>query len=227
MVLVVAIVGLLASWSSTGYIDTELATGHTTPAGARLFGALVPLFVAAMLLALLAGNAGGHVGRDRGHHRRDRVPRRSPPQPRVARSVLEVRDHRIGRSSSLAFLGTVVLAYAARAAGATSADALNWDTLTAIGGRSGPGDGMRLAGRSVAPRLRHQGRPRAHAHVAPRRAQPGPRPRLRADVRGAARRRVLGDLAVQDRHRRRAPARATCADCSSSWRSSPSPSPRR
>ena len=161
---------------------TELATGHTTPGGARLFGALVPLFVAAMLLALLAGNAGGDVDRDRGHHRRDRVPRRSPPQSRRRskrpgstsssdRSVIVTRVPRHGRPRLRGTRrrrdqrGRAQLGHAHR----------HRRTLG-----SGHGTSRR---RSVAPRLRHQGRTRAHAHLAARRAQPGPRPRLRADVR--------------------------------------------
>ena len=144
MVLVVAIVGLLASWSSTGYIDTELATGHTTPAGARLYGALVPLFVAAMLLALLAGNAAVTWIAIEGTtvataflvgHRRNRASLEASWKYVIIGSV----------GLALAFLGTIVLAYAARAAGATSANALNWDTLTAIGGRLDPAT-ARLAG---------------------------------------------------------------------------------
>jgi hydrogenase-4 component F len=144
MVLVVAIVGTLAVWSSIGYIDDELATGRTTPAGARLFGALVPLFVAAMLLALLAGNAAVTWVAIEGTtvataflvgHRRNRASLEASWKYVIIGSV----------GISLAFLGTIVLAYAARAAGATSADALNWDTLTALGGRLDPA-AARLAG---------------------------------------------------------------------------------
>jgi hydrogenase-4 component F len=46
---------------------------------------------------------------------------------------------------ALAFLGTVVLAYAARAAGVHSSDALDWDTLATIGSRLDPSV-ARLAG---------------------------------------------------------------------------------
>ena len=201
MVLVVAAVGLLAAWSATGYINTELANGHTSLGGARLFGSLVPMFVATMLLALLAGNAAiSWVAIEGttiatvflvGHHRT----RRS-----LEASWKYVIIGSVG--IALAFLGTVVLAYAARAAGVPSADALNWDTLTTVGARSRPSDGA-PCGRLVAPRLRHQGRPGTDAHLASRRAQPSTRTRVRAHVRGAARGGVLGVLTTQGRDRRR------------------------
>ena len=144
MVLVVAAVGLLAVWSTTGYINTELANGHTSLGGARLFGSLVPMFVATMLLALLAGNAAiSWVAIEGttiatvflvGHHRT----RRS-----LEASWKYVIIGSVG--IALAFLGTVVLAYAARAAGVPSGDALNWDTLTTVGAHLDPAT-ARLAG---------------------------------------------------------------------------------
>jgi hydrogenase-4 component F len=144
MVLVVAIVAVLAVWSSIGYIDTELADGHTNAAGARLFGVLLPLFVAAMLLALLAGNAAVTwiaieattvataflVG-----HRRTRASLEASWKYVIIGSV----------GLALAFLGTIVLAYAARAAGAPSGDALSWATLGSVAGRLDP-SAARLAG---------------------------------------------------------------------------------
>jgi hydrogenase-4 component F len=144
MVLVVAIVAVLAVWSSVGYIETELRAGHTNRAGARLFGVLLPVFVAAMLLALLAANAAVTwiaieattvstaflVG-----HRRSRASLEASWKYVIIGSV----------GIALAFLGTIVLAYAARAAGAPSADALNWATLGTVAGRLDPG-AARLAG---------------------------------------------------------------------------------
>ncbi len=144
MVLVVAIVAVLAVWSSIGYLDLELVAGETNPAGARLYGVLLPLFVAAMLLALLAGNAAVTWVAIEGTtvataflvgHRRNRHSLEASWKYVIIGSV----------GISLAFLGTIVVSYAARAAGAGSADALNWSTLTAIGGRLDPG-AARLAG---------------------------------------------------------------------------------
>lgn len=144
MVLVVAAVGLLAVWSAIGYIDTELAHGHTSAAGARLFGSLLPLFVATMLLALLAGNAAVSWVAIEGTtittvflvgHRRSRASLEASWKYVIIGSV----------GIALAFLGTIVLAYATRAAGVPSADALNWATLTTVGGRLDPAT-ARLAG---------------------------------------------------------------------------------
>jgi hydrogenase-4 component F len=144
MVLVVTAVALLASWSSIGYIDTELAYGHTTPAGARLFGTLLPLFVATMLLALLAANAAVTWVAIEGTtvataflvgHRRSRLSLEASWKYVIIGSV----------GIALAFLGTVVLAFAARAAGLASVHALDWEALTAVGGRLDPAS-ARLAG---------------------------------------------------------------------------------
>ena len=57
------------------------------------------------------------VGRHRGHHDRHRVPGRPSPQPRRGGGRLEVRGDLLGRRSRIAFLGTVLLYYAARHAG--------------------------------------------------------------------------------------------------------------
>lgn len=144
MVLVVAIVAVLAVWSAIGYIDAELAQGHTSAAGARLFGALVSLFVATMLLVLLAGNAAVTWVALEGTtvataflvgHRRSRNSLEASWKYVIIGSV----------GIALAFLGTVVLAYAARAAGVEGADALDWETLTAVGARLDPA-AVRLAG---------------------------------------------------------------------------------
>ncbi len=113
MVLLVAGIALLAIWSAIGYIDTELALGHTNPAGARLFGVLLPLFVATMLLALLAGNAAVTWVAIEGTtvataflvgHRRNRASLEASWKYVIIGSV----------GIALAFLGTIVLAYARR-----------------------------------------------------------------------------------------------------------------
>ncbi len=225
MVLVVAIVGLLAVWSSIGYIDTELATGHTTPAGARLFGLLVPLFVAAMLLALLAGNAAVTWVAIEGTtvataflvgHRRNRASLEASWKYVIIGSV----------GISLAFLGTIVLAYAARAAGGTSAQRARLDHTHRARRKAGSRGGA-PGGRPAPPRLRHQGRARADAHLAARRAQPGTRAGLRADVgRACSPSRSRCCCASRSSSTPRS-APPTCVDSSSRRRCSHWPSPRR
>ncbi len=58
MLIVIGIVGTLATWASIGYIDAELARAYTDMRGARLYGVLTPAFMAAMVLAVCANNIG-------------------------------------------------------------------------------------------------------------------------------------------------------------------------
>jgi len=130
MLLVVGTVGTLATCAGIGYIETELARGHTSPAGAHLYGTLVPAFLAAMALAVLANNVGiiwvaveattvitaFLVG-----HRRNRAALEATWKYVVICSV----------GIAIAFLGTVLLYFAARHAGASSSRALDLDVLTA------------------------------------------------------------------------------------------------
>ena len=58
MVLTIGLVALLATSYGVAYVRAELDGGHVTPAGARTYGVLVQVFVAAMLAAVLAGNLG-------------------------------------------------------------------------------------------------------------------------------------------------------------------------
>jgi hydrogenase-4 component F len=58
MLLVIGTVATLACLASIGYIDTELADGHTSPKGARLYGLLLPVFLAAMTLSVMAMSIG-------------------------------------------------------------------------------------------------------------------------------------------------------------------------
>ena len=58
MLLVIGGVAVIATWAGVTYIEDELIAGHTDARGARLYGVLVPLFLAAMVLAVLAGNLG-------------------------------------------------------------------------------------------------------------------------------------------------------------------------
>jgi hydrogenase-4 component F len=128
MLLVMGTVGTLATWASIGYIEAELRDGHTDRQGAHVYGVLLPLFLAAMALAVLANNIGVMwvaieattvataflVG-----HRRTRAALEATWKYVVICSV----------GIALAFLGTVLLYFVSLHAGASSAHALDIDTL--------------------------------------------------------------------------------------------------
>jgi formate hydrogenlyase subunit 3/multisubunit Na+/H+ antiporter MnhD subunit len=144
MLIVIGIVAMLASWASIGYVNAELAHDHTDPRGARVYGALTAAFLAAMVVAVCTNNIGviwvaieattvitaflvGHRG---------------------TRGALEATWKYVVICSvgiAIAFLGTVLLYYAAEHAGAPAAAALNLDVLTAHAGGLNP-DITRLAG---------------------------------------------------------------------------------
>ena len=131
MVLVISIVALLASWSATGYIRSELADSHATPEAARLFGLLVPAFIASMVLAVLAANLGimwvaieGTTIATTflvGHHRN--------------RASLEASWKYVMVGSVgivLAFLGTVLLSYATQHVGHGAGSTLDWEAMRGV-----------------------------------------------------------------------------------------------
>jgi hydrogenase-4 component F len=144
MLIVIGVVGTLATWASIGYVDAELAHGHTDTRGARLYGILTPAFLAAMVLAVCANNIGivwvaieattvataFLVG-----HRRTRTALEATWKYVVICSV----------GIAMAFLGTVLLYFAARHADAPAAQALGLDVLAAHAGSLDPGV-ARLAG---------------------------------------------------------------------------------
>ncbi|MCY7289937.1 MAG: hydrogenase [Cryobacterium sp.] len=143
MLIVIGTVGTLATWASIGYIDDELARGHTDQKGANLYGVLVPIFLATMALAVLANNIGVMwaaieattvataflVG-----HRRTRTALEATWKYVVICSV----------GIALAFLGTVLLYFVSLHAGASSGEALDIDVLLAHAARLDP-DVTRLA----------------------------------------------------------------------------------
>ena len=125
MLLGVAAVALLACWASPAY----LAAGHTDSRQARWYGILLHLFIAAMATAVLAGNLGVlWVDVEAttivtaflvGHHR--------------SRSALEAAWKYVvicSAAIAIAFLGLVLLYYAAQHAGLSAGQALDWATLT-------------------------------------------------------------------------------------------------
>ncbi|OBH51133.1 proton-conducting transporter membrane subunit [Mycobacterium sp. E2479] len=144
ILIVIGTVATLATWASIGYLDAELAHGHTDQRGARVYGALTAAFLAAMVVAVCANNIGVTwiaieattvitaflVG-----HRRTRTALEATWKYVVICSV----------GIAIAFLGTVLLYYAAQHAGAPAAAALNLDVLTAHARVLNP-DIARLAG---------------------------------------------------------------------------------
>ena len=144
MLIVIGVVGTLSTWASIGYIDAELDHGHTDSRGSRVYGALTPAFVAAMVLAVSANNIGVTwvaieattvitaflVG-----HRRTRTALEATWKYVIICSV----------GIAVAFLGTILLYFAARHAGAASPHALDLDVLIAHASELDPGV-TRLAG---------------------------------------------------------------------------------
>jgi hydrogenase-4 component F len=125
MLLGVSAVALLACWASPAY----LSAGHTSARRARWYGILLHLFIAAMASAVLAGNLGIlWVAVEAttivtaflvGHHR--------------SRTALEAAWKYVvicSAAIAIAFLGLVLLYYAAKHAGLSGEDALDWATLT-------------------------------------------------------------------------------------------------
>jgi hydrogenase-4 component F len=125
MLLGVAAVALLACWASPAY----LAAGNESRRRTRWYGILLHLFIAAMVTAVLAGNLGIlWVAIEAttivtaflvGHHR-DR------PALEAAWKYVVICSAAI----ATAFLGLVLLYYAAKHASLPGEDALDWATLT-------------------------------------------------------------------------------------------------
>ncbi|MGV8976697.1 MAG: proton-conducting transporter membrane subunit [Cellulomonas sp.] len=143
MLLVIGGVALIATWSGVGYIDQELAAGHTDARGAGRYGLLVPMFLAAMVLAVLASNLG--------------VLWASIEATTIVTAFLV--GHRGGRKAveatwkyviicsvgiALAYLGTVLVYYASQHSGMRSQGSLDWTVLLAHADRLDPGV-MRIA----------------------------------------------------------------------------------
>lgn len=143
MLLVIGGVAVIATWAGVSYIEQELAAGHTDARGARLYGVLVPLFLAAMVLAVLASDLGVLwaaveattivtaflVG-----HRRSRASLEATWKYVMICSV----------GIALAYLGTVLVYYASRQAGVGGHGSLDWTVLVAHADQLDPGV-MRVA----------------------------------------------------------------------------------
>jgi hydrogenase-4 component F len=143
MLIVIGAVAVVATWSGVSYIDQELAAGHTDARGAGRYGLLVPMFLAAMVLAVLASNLG--------------VLWASIEATTIVTAFLV--GHRGGRKAveatwkyviicsvgiALAYLGTVLVYYASQHSGMGSQGSLDWTVLVAHADRLDPGV-MRVA----------------------------------------------------------------------------------
>ncbi|MFB7292379.1 proton-conducting transporter transmembrane domain-containing protein [Actinacidiphila glaucinigra] len=137
MLLVVGAVALLACWASPSYLAGERAAGRLDDDGARRYLILVHAFLGAMAAAVLAENLGALwvaieattivtaflVG-----HRHTRA------SVEAAWKYVVICSAGI----ALAFLGTVLIYYAARQAGISEASALDWPVLATHADRLDP-----------------------------------------------------------------------------------------
>ncbi|TMR90140.1 proton-conducting transporter membrane subunit [Nonomuraea basaltis] len=143
MLVVIGAVALLATLASPAYLAAELAAGHTTPRAARRYGVLTQAFIAAMALAVLASNLGVMwVAIEAttiltaflvGFH-----PSRQATEAAWKYVVI------CSAGIVLAFLGIVLVHYAALHAGLTAADALDGAALARHAADLDPGV-MRIA----------------------------------------------------------------------------------
>ena len=138
MVVVIGAIALLASWQSARYLSAEIARGACTGRHATLYTVLVQAFVSCMLVAVLAANLGVMwvaveattiattflVG-----HRRTSGALEASWKYMVICSV----------GVALAFLGTVLIYFAAQHATGHAAGSLDWTSLMAAAHRLNPG----------------------------------------------------------------------------------------
>lgn len=143
MLLVIGAVALIATGYGVAHQRAELDGGHTTTIGARTYGVLVELFIAAMLAAVVVDNLGvlwvaveattiatallvGH--------------KRTPHALEAGWKYVVIGSVGV----TLAFLGTVLIYFASRHAGGDANAGLAWSTLAGTAPRLDPGV-LRLA----------------------------------------------------------------------------------
>lgn len=143
MLIVIGSVGVVATWASIGFVDAERASLEVSSRDLRRYATLVPAFLAAMVLAVVANNLGllwaaveattivtaFLVG-----HRRSRGSVEATWKYVIICSV----------GIALAYLGTILVYYAARQTGIPADAALDWSQLAAHAGELDPGV-MRIA----------------------------------------------------------------------------------
>jgi hydrogenase-4 component F len=138
MVVVIGAVAVLASWQSVRYLSAEIGRGACTTRHAALYTALVQAFVSCMLAAVLAANLGVMwVAVEAttiattflvGHRRTDGALEASWKYVVICSTGI-----------ALAFLGTVLIYFAALHASGHPAGSLNWTSLMAAAHRLNPG----------------------------------------------------------------------------------------
>ena len=143
MLIVIGSVAVIATWASIGFVDAERASGKVGSADLRRYNTLVPAFLAAMVLAVSANNLGVLwaaveattivtaflVG-----HRRSRGSVEATWKYVIICSV----------GIALAYLGTILVYYAARQTSIPASGALDWNQLAAHAHELDPGV-MRIA----------------------------------------------------------------------------------
>ena len=182
MLIVIGVVGTLTTWASIGYVDAELAHGHTDRSGARLYGALTPGFLAAMVLAVSANNIGLIWVAIEATTVDHRLPRRAPSYPHRARGDLEVCRDLLGRHRDrLSWHRAAVLCGAARGRRQRGRAEPRRPECVCLAPRSR----RHPAGRRAAPRrIRGESGSGPLPHLARRRTQPGAGTGVGIDERG-------------------------------------------
>ncbi len=138
MIILIGVVGAITTTYSVAYLRTELDSGSTMRPQARLYGVLMQLTIAAMLVVVIADNLGVLwvaietttistvllVG-----HRRDRASVEASWKYLVLGSV----------GVATALMGTVLVYFVSRQTGADQSSALNWSALVDHAAELDPG----------------------------------------------------------------------------------------
>jgi hydrogenase-4 component F len=143
MLILIGAVATIATWSSVGFLRDELDSGEASARDVARYTTLVPAFLAAMVLAVLANDLG--------------VLWAAVEATTIVTAFLV--GHRRGRRAveatwkyviicsvgiALAYLGTILVYYAARQSSLSSGAALHWTDVAAHAEQLDPGV-MRLA----------------------------------------------------------------------------------
>ena len=205
LVALTAFVGMTTAIFSRPYMRIEEQHGRLTPARLRLYHSMYQLFNFTMLLALLTNNLGILW---------------VAMEAATLTTVLLVSLYRTpasleaawkyfilcGVGIAQALFGTILLYFAAEKLLGAGGGALLWTELNDVQRRP-RADGAVARVRVPARRLRDEGRPRAAAQLAARRARGRPDAGVRRAVRAAAQRRAVRGRALQGAGRRRAARR--------------------
>jgi hydrogenase-4 component F len=133
MLIVIGAVALIATGSAPAYLRAETATGHATTATATRYGVLVQAFLSTMCLAVLAGNLGvTWVAIEATTITTAFLVGHRATRPAVEAAWKYVVICSVG--IALAFLGVVVVHYAAQHGAGPAAAGLDWAALTAATG---------------------------------------------------------------------------------------------